>query len=274
MATLFTLDFTAADTTLWTDPAVGFEKVFGTTSVTTAIARVASNAGIQGSTANESIYRSVLADALRDYKFRMTMTWDNAAGAAREMGPGVRISSDGETGYFALVNSNIGAGEMRLVRRNGGVMTDLAGGPVSISEGPANLNAGVVVELRHQNVAAGVRLTAKIGTHTYFDYTDPYVAGTSIDDGGNAGIYVDALCVTDDIIVDTAEARDFQDEATSGTGWQTGIGLVINGVYYSESEWQAAGLDPVSVRSSYVVGPVATINDLNDAGSPFLHPGD
>lgn len=273
MATLYQHEFTAADTTKWTDAAVAFDKVFGTTSILAAIAAISGNKGLCAATANESIYRSAYADALRDFKVKATLKWDNAAGASRTGGLGVRVSTDGTSGYFVLLNSGAGATTLQIMRRLGGSFFPITAA-TAVGVLSASLNAGVVLMLRVQNKDDGVHLQASVDGVLYLDVTDAYIAGISIEDGGRVALYHGATCQTVDISFDDLIALDFADEATSGTGWQTGIGLVINGVYYAENEWRDKGLDPVVARVSYAPVASGQILDLNDPGSPFLRVGD
>jgi len=272
VATLYTHDFTAANGTKWT--AADFDKVLGSVSADALVATISANKGIGPATANEAIYRTAYFAAQRDHKISVSMTWSNAAGTGRAAGPGVRISADGKTGYFAILDSNVGSPRIRLVRRRDNVFTALGAGWVATSEGAAALNAGVTVTLRVQTKDDGVHLKVLVNSSLYFDVVDPSVAGVSIEDAGTGGLYLDNTLQTTDITFDNLTCVDFADEATSGVDWQAGVGLSINGVYYSEAEWRALGLSPEVARASYAPVPVGTIVDLNDPGSPVLRPGD
>jgi hypothetical protein len=264
---IFNHPFTADDGDLWTDADVAFEKVFGTVGVSGCIATIFGNAGIVGTLANESIYRSLYYDSYQgNLKASLGLTWSDAATTGRSAGVGVRVSADGDDGYFLILDSNVGSPRIKLVRRKGGTMTSLGTGWVTPTEGPADLNAGVTLTLRISTEADGFHLSGWIGASLYFDdIVDAEADG--VGGLGTAGIYIDGTVVTDDITFDDLSVDDFEDEAPSAA-WQAGIGLVINGTYYSEAEWEAMGLDPVVARRSIAPAQAGTILDLSDAGSP------
>lgn len=273
MATFFTDPFTAANDTLLT--AYTFDRVYPQGSIAPALeAIVHTNKGIGGSSGSEKIYRTTYGtDGQRDHRVGCTLDWSNAAGASRKGGIGARISNDGQSGYFAVIDSAVGAPVLHVYRRVGGVMTDLPGSPVSLGPlGPADLNAGITPEMRIQTKDAAVHVKVTVGATVFYDLDDD--SADRIESWGLPGIYFGSTCVATDITFDDLFAEDFEDEADSGTGWQSGLALKVDGVYYAEYEWRALKLDPIRAKQSYQpVGAVGLIEDLNDAHEPALSAG-
>lgn len=268
----FTEDFTAGDGVLLT--AYNFDKVFPSGAlVAGGEAEINSNAAIGGAVAVEKAYRSIFATGgQRDHKVAIFLTWDNAAGASRRAGVGVRLQSDG-SGYYAVIDSAVGVPVVNVYRRWAGVMSLLATGSLAPLTA-ADLNGGVTLILAVKTNVGSVKLIARDDAgHDFVDYDDAHA--DRVEGGGTPGIYFGSTSTTIDVIYDNLVATDFEDEQENPAAFADGLGLIVNGVYLSEYEWKGRKISPVSCKQSYQpVGVVGIIDDLNDAHEPALRAGD
>lgn len=275
---LFSFDFTAADDTLWTD--AGFEKVLGTTSVTSLVATIQGNKGHgRTSSASERAFYRFLGWAEKDYKCSVVPKFKSTTNS-RTGGIGDLVDGAYRKGYIAEIDMNTGAPLIRLYKRRGTSDIDLDGGWKSFAPGTAaDLTTGTKrLYLWRQTTPEHVRLKVAYGTDwatadVLIDVLD--TDDDRIESGGTVGILHGATTKLDDIIFDDLLVEDFEDEAVEGTAYQTGLAIRLNGVYISDRELVARNIALENAGQSYQQdGAAGRLSDLNDAHEPALRLGD
>lgn len=224
-----------------------------------------------------SIYKTVDGTGgNRDYRLHGKLTWLDASGTGRAAGLGVRVSVDGEEGYFAVVDSALGAPVVYLYRRRAGLMVELASSPVSAAPlDSTDLDDGIVLDVRIETKADSVNIvvTDTVSGTTFFDHDDTDT--DRIESWGFPAIYFGPTCTDDDVRIDDLTAEDFESEAEDIIAFEGGIGLIVNGKYYAEWQWVDLKLSPMIARTGFLpTGPVGVIMDLRDAHEAFLKAGD
>jgi hypothetical protein len=259
-------DFTGTNGDPWTDH--GFARVEGNATYPPPIW---ANAGRAHASVG-SAWR-LLADARpgrANYAANVSLVWKNAAGAGRYAELAVRCSDDGQNGYYATLDSNIGTPRIRLRRRVAGAFTDLIAWTNLSVVTPANMNAGVALYLSAEESDGAVDLVLRVASEE-FTFSDTDAARL----GGPGGVILglDANSLDDDVIYDNLILRDFADEYAGPGTLGTGTFLVVNGRYLSESEFSALGIVLVKARRSYGTEASVVLRDLNRFTEPALVPG-
>lgn len=277
MTTAWTRDFTASNGSVWP----GMYRVAGAAFN----AEVQNNAGWAGGTAAQRFYRCSAYPQTTDYKVSAKLTWKNAVGAGRSYGLAVRLRENGERAYWVEIMSyapgpTLNKPTVRWWRRTSSSDFQL-GSDVDISStiGSGDLNSGVSFQLRVQNEPDGdeiyLQLLYKIGGGSWTllsSYTDNI---TYIWSGGTGGLVIGPNCTNDDIVVDDFVGEDFQDEAPTGDlSWEDGLGMVINGTYYSRDQLSAMGVVDVEARQGYTTAPSIVIRDNREFHDPAFRGGE
>ena len=225
----------------------------------------------------------------RNHKVKLTADWANAVSAGDWFGLHLRLTDDGDTSYWAKLDSNTNVPTLTLYRRRGGTDTsltsvDLTGLTGSQQVLGTDLNAGVTVWMRVEteasqvNVKVGVdKANAALLDNADFqiDYDD--TASTRIDSGGTWGIEIDGNASGTDIVLDDFVAMDFEDEADPIPNYAEGFSMRINGNYFDEDTLVEMGLQTVEVLQSYASGGgqiEARLMDINDFHRPMFRAGD
>lgn len=281
MATLWQRLFTASDGEAWTSDSSG-----GWTRIGPAFdALIYGNRGQAGVTATERIYRCTSYVAPLNHKAELDAEWLNAAGAGRRVGVGMRVSADGDDGYFFELDSNVGTTRVRIRRRNGGSEADVTGaGWTAIDGSPffvsaTELNAGVTLKPRIETKDDGsVQLTFVVNDgsadHEVLDVND--AGGSQLTSGGTLAVRLGPNWATSDLTIDNLKALDLEDEATATpTELGTGVALGIDGSWYSWEELRDAGIQVRTLRQTYGTDDVGGFGDslLFEDQSGLLYPG-
>lgn len=271
MGTLYTRTFTAADGTQW--ESADFERVVGNSAAT-----ITSNAGRCGGVAEEKVYLATAYTGTPNVLMSVALDWFNAPGAGRAAGLVARFSDDGDDGYVAEIDSNINAARVRFRRRNAGVWTAITawtaidGAPFSVTG--LVLNAGVTAILRVEDVTGGVKLTLTVAGSVVLTYTD--TDASRLERTGRCGLRIDSVSTGADITFDTLTVQDLESEYSgTPTDLDTGVALIVDGVYYAEADLITAkvsvgriGRSLTSDQSVEFVVPA-----LMDAADSILYPG-
>jgi hypothetical protein len=244
---------------------------------------IQANTGWAGTTAQERFYQSDYFPSTDDYKAKVDMDWDDAVTTGRACGLAVRLTDDGNKCYYVVLYSyrpsdtTMNMPHIKIFRRIGGSDTEIvAQQDVSGTVTGADLNAGVTLQLRVENTDPDtVNLIVNVDKGAGFVqlYSHDDDSAVAIFKYGTVGIYLHANSDNGDVAVDNLICENFEDEAPD-TEYQTGIGLIINGTYYSESQIETLGLQSIQASRSYAIRAVGQITDINDIRAPALSLGD
>ena len=273
MANKFTLTFTGTNG----DPWPGLTRVAGGQFDAT----IDTNQGGSGATGAERLYQADSFPGIRDHLVEVDAIWDNAVSSGRAIGLCSRVTDDGQIAYIAMLYSyrpsdnTLNSPHIRVFRRRAGTNTEIVTETdISGTISGAALNAGVTIGLRVENTDIGeVNLQVSVDGTVFVDHDDTSVP---IESGGTAGLYLLSTSTNDDVLVDNLSISDFEAEAPD-TEWESGLGMLINGLPYNAAQIEALGIATVDVVISYDSGGgdvVAEITDLNDLEQPALKAGD
>lgn len=272
MAQLFNRDWLGTNGDPWT--TYGFVRVYGTGDLT--YPKVQSNQGWGPDFTTEQVLRATgYPNGLPNYLTTLDMTWKNAAGSGRRGGIAVRIQSDGRM-YLAEADSNLGSTRVRLRVRNGaGAFSDVVSWTAATASS-ATLNAGTTLQVIVTNEDADtVRIKVELDGNEEIDTT--HTGSNAILLAGTAGVVIGPNCTTDDIVFDNLSVYDLETESPSAGvpgAYTTGVALVINGTYYTETEWEALGIVPIRAVQSFDVQSAGSLRDLERFDEPVLSAGD
>ena len=246
---------------------MGFSRVFGGAFD----ALVQSNTGQSGATASERLYRATAFPGVPDYKPRLSLTWTNPGGSSRVYGVAARATTG--QAYSFDIDSNLGTPRGRIRRLNVSTWTDVVAWTALAGVTSGALAAGVSAEIRVQNTSAtGVLVSASVGGVELLSATDS--SASAVFSGGSAGVYIGANCTLNDVIADDLVCYDFEDESSATPAEiADGVTLVLNGTYYTQTEWAALGISIDAASVAYGASSPVTLRDLAFFEDRVLLPG-
>ena len=267
MAILFSRDWTGTNGDTWQD--AGFRLSLGSAVEAT----VQDNKGVCGTAAAERLFTATSWPASPNLRPQVDIEYDNASGSSRIFGILARCSLDAANCYVAEVDSNLGSPQARIRRRRNGVWATISAWTPTTGVTPTNLQDGTTAVFRVGTREDGtVELKLELHGKDIIDTTD--ASTDRIESDGTCGILIGPNATGDDLVFDNFQVHDLEVEASATAAeLGDGVSLIIDGQYYSESQWIALGINVGVGRDTYGTESVWSFSDHNRFENPILYPG-